>query len=114
MTCIYNGTINGINYSVLGESWGTRAAWGHNAYLLRNGEEISRARVHYYNRTWEEYQYQSAGCEAVQNAMDELAGRLLDAYRERTGRKRLSADLKKGILEASAKYQELKQVYAAL
>lgn len=114
MTCIYNGTINGVNYSVFGESWGTRTAWGHNAYLLRNGEEISRARVRYYNRTWESYQYQSAGESAVYNALEKLAARLFDGYKAKTGRKRLTEDLKKGILEASTEYQELKQVYAAL
>lgn len=114
MTCIYNETINGANYSVLGESWGTRTAWGHNAYLLRNGEEISRARVRYYNRTWECYQYQSAGSAAVRNAMDELAARLFDAYKAKTGRKRLTEDLKTGILEASPIYAEYKQVYEAL
>ena len=102
MTQIYSVDFNGVNYSVLGESWETRNSWGHTAYLLRNGDEISRARVRYYNRTWESYRYQSAGLQAVDVARDAAVARALEDYRERTGKKRLSADEKKQILENDA------------
>jgi len=114
MERIYKATINGNEYEVFGEYWETRQAWGHNAIFMKNGIEVTRARVRYYNRTWESYRFQSAGHQAVGVALDELAARLFEAYRERTGRKRLTEDLKTGILEASQDYAEIKQVYEAL
>ena len=37
----------------------TRNGFKHEAILLRNGEEIERAKACYLNRTWESYEYQS-------------------------------------------------------
>lgn len=102
MTQIFNKTIDGKNFQVLGESWETRNAWGHTGYLLRDGDEVSRSRVRYYNRTWESYRYQTAGENAVSIARETAAARALDDYRERTGKKRLSAGVKSQVLENDA------------
>lgn len=41
------------------ESQGTRYGFRHLATLFRNGREISKAKVCYYNRTWECYEFDS-------------------------------------------------------
>ena len=114
MERIFSKDINGANYEVFGQYWETRNAWGHNGILLMNGHEIARDRCRYYNRTWESYRFQTAGQCAVRKAMDELAAELYDEYRERTGRARLSQDIKAGILDASPEYRALREVLAAL
>lgn len=114
MTRIYSEMINGVNYEVFGQSWQTHQSWGHNAYILKNGEEIGRNRVRYYNRTWESYQYQTAGEGAVSNAKEELQREIFDTYRWRTGKTRIAAETKAELLAKSPEYQALCQVYEGL
>ena len=47
------------NITVSCEYYETRNNWGHKAWLFRDGLEIAKAKITYYNRTWEKYQYQS-------------------------------------------------------
>ena len=58
---IYNKEINGVKFTLVCESWSTRSSWGHEVTLYKNDyAKIGRAKIRYYNRTWESYQYQSA------------------------------------------------------
>lgn len=57
---IYNKEINGVKFTLVCESWNTHNSWGHEVTLYKNDSiEIGRAKIRYYNRTWERYQYQS-------------------------------------------------------
>lgn len=44
---------------IVAETYETRYSWGHKAYLFKNGHEVDYAKITYYNRTWEAYQYES-------------------------------------------------------
>lgn len=58
---IYNKEINGVKFTLVCESWNTRNSWGHEVTLYKNETfKVGRAKIRYYNRTWESYQYQSA------------------------------------------------------
>lgn len=58
---IYNKEINGVKFTLVCESWNTRNSWGHEVTLYKNDTfKVGRAKIRYYNRTWESYQYQSA------------------------------------------------------
>ena len=46
-------------YSIICESEGTRYGFRHIAVLLYNGNEIDRHKACYYNRTWEQYPFES-------------------------------------------------------
>jgi len=46
-------------YQIVCETKSTRSGFKHEATLLHNGREIDSAKIIYYNRTWESYQYQS-------------------------------------------------------
>lgn len=106
--------LNGITFEVFGQYWETRNSWGHNGFLLIDGHEVSRARIRYYNRTWEGYRFQSAGRAAVWSYIEELQRRALEAYREATGRIRLTKALKDGIFKQDAEIQNARAVLAAL
>lgn len=53
------------DFSFACRGWSTSRAWGHEVFLLDGWHECGRARVRYYNRTWECYTFQSAMFEAV-------------------------------------------------
>lgn len=70
---IYNKEINGVKFTFVCESWNLRNSWGHEVTLYKNDiVKIGRARIRYYNRTWECYQYQNAIKEVIYNAMEEI------------------------------------------
>lgn len=46
-------------YEIVCESEGTRYGFRHLATLLKNGLEVDKAKICYYNRTWESYEFQS-------------------------------------------------------
>ena len=57
---IYNKVIDGVKFTLVCETWNTRNSWGHEVILYKgNTFEVGRAKMRYYNRTWESYQYQS-------------------------------------------------------
>lgn len=70
---IYNKVINGVKFTFVCESWRTRNSWGHEVTLYKNDTfKVGRAKVRYYNRTWECYQYQSAIKSVIYNAIEEI------------------------------------------
>lgn len=66
-------------------SWQTSNAWGHEVRLCKVGEragvEVGKARVRYYNRTWERYTYQSAMYDALDNYEQNEQARFLSDYK---------------------------------
>lgn len=57
---IYNKVIDGVKFTFVCETWNTRNSWGHKVTLYRGDFlEVDRAKIRYYNRTWECYLYQS-------------------------------------------------------
>lgn len=72
--------------------WDTSNAWGHEVHLLKNGYEFAKAKVRYYNRTWEAYKYQSAMCEAIDNYKKDLIDRCLESYKLCNGLKGYDKD----------------------
>lgn len=46
-------------YEVVCVSEGTRYGFRHLATLLKNGLEVDKAKICYYNRTWESYEFES-------------------------------------------------------
>lgn len=69
---IYNREINGVKFTLECESWSTRSSWGHEVTLYKNAVKIGRAKVRYYNRTWECYQYQTAIKNVIHDAIEKI------------------------------------------
>jgi len=58
MDKISNGKMFGT-IDIYAEGWETRYSWGHTAEVSVNFETVARAKIRYYNRTWESYRFQS-------------------------------------------------------
>ena len=80
---IYNKEINGVKFTLVCESWRTRYSWGHEVTLYKNDfVKIGRAKIRYYNRTWESYQYQSAIKSVIYNAIAQIKATAKIAFKE--------------------------------
>lgn len=70
---IYNKEINGVYFTLVCESWQNKNSWGHKVSLYRNYSFlVGSAKIRYYNRTWEEYQYQCTIKSVIYNAIEEI------------------------------------------
>lgn len=70
---IYKKEINGVKFTLECESWSTRNSWGHEVTLYKNdGVKVGRAKIRYYNRTWEAYQYQTAILNAIYKVIESI------------------------------------------
>jgi len=70
------------NYSVVCEAKKTRNGFKHEAKLCKQGEEISKAKICYLNRTWESFEYES------------VLNNIVNSYFEETQAKKYLKDIK--------------------
>lgn len=78
---IYNKEINGVKFTFVCESWRTRNSWGHEVTFYKNDTfKVGRAKIRYYNRTWECYLYQSAIKSVIYNAIEEIKAAAKKAF----------------------------------
>lgn len=63
--------------------WGysTSSSWGHEARLLKNGYEFASAKIRYYNRTWERFEFESVMYSALENYKASRLNDYLDDYK---------------------------------
>lgn len=79
---IYNKEINGVQFTLVCESWTDRTSWGHKVTLYRNESVIiGTYKVRYYNRTWEAYLYQSAIKGVINNVLEAFTLELRNAFK---------------------------------
>ena len=50
---------------------GTRSGFRHVATLLKNGSEIAKTKICYYNRTWEAYEFESVLLKLIDENFDD-------------------------------------------
>lgn len=78
---IYNKEVNGVKFTFVCESWRDRNSWGHKVTLYKNDTfKIGRAKIRYYNRTWECYQYQNTIKSVIYNAIEEIKATAKKAF----------------------------------
>ena len=80
------------DYTFVCNYWETSRAWGHEVHLIKGLHEVSKARVRYYNRTWEKYTFQSAMFEALENYKRDEQERYLNNYKYKHGLKYWDTD----------------------
>lgn len=73
--------INGVQFEFVCEYWETYRSWGHEVHLFRNNYEIGSNRVRYYNRTWENYRYQTCMLGAISNVMSDIIADEIEKYK---------------------------------
>lgn len=96
------------NFKVTAETWETRNAWGHRAYLYYNNNLVNTNKITYYNRTWESWQYQSVIRGVIYNYIDTLSNIAFRKYKEQNNKKRLTQLEKQRIIDNDANISELK------
>ena len=80
---IYNKEINGVKFTLVCESWSDRNSWGHEVLFYKNDTiKIGRAKIRYYNRTWESYQYQSAIKAVIFETIERIKAAAKIAFKE--------------------------------
>lgn len=72
-------------YSFICWGWREAGRWGHEVRLLDRGREVARSRIRYYNRTWEQYRFQTAMMDAVERFKNNNIKITLAAKREQFG-----------------------------
>jgi hypothetical protein len=82
----------------------SRNGFSHFSRLFIEGQEISQAKAHYLNRTWEEYAFQSVMKQAVRNAIEGEISR----EKEIKQIKRLTKKVRETIETESTLIQQLK------
>lgn len=61
--------------TICANGWETRYSWGHTAEVWAGCEKMATAKMRYYNRTWEEYRFQSVIHEALYKYVKCVTGR---------------------------------------
>lgn len=107
---IHERIINGKKYTFACHSWETSRAWGHEVYVYRDGYEIAKARIRYYNRTWESYCYQSCMLKAVETLQREAHHYAIERWKVENNKLRTTTAQKVAIYEADSLCMELRQL----
>lgn len=102
--------INENEYTFVCEGWSNSNGWGHRVNLLRNNYEIAEARIRYYNRTWENYEFQTCMLKAIRIVEEHKQASELEYYKQKTGRKRLKEAEKQEIYSNCEELKELKEL----
>lgn len=93
-------TINNNKWQLINESWETRNSWGHKTTILRNDYEFLSHKVRYYNRTWENYRYQTCMRGAVEELREEELNIFINRYKQDNGITRFKKGEKEKVIEA--------------
>jgi len=82
--------IGNAEFTFLLNSRSNRSGFVHECELMAGGVEIVRGKRQYYNRTWESYRYQSVMLDAVDNALEDARGRIVNREKAARGWNRLT------------------------
>lgn len=91
-----------------------RDGFSHVCELRKNGRTINSNRVHYLNRTWECYRYQSAMLGCVRNEMDYIMDKAKQDYKKENGLTRLVGKRKEDVentIRNSKEYKEMELLH---
>lgn len=64
------------------DDFSTSRNWGHKVTLLKNNYQLQQARITYYNRTWENYKYQTCMLKAIEQEIKEQKEYLKENYKD--------------------------------
>lgn len=82
--------INGNEYTFINSFRGNRSGFVHETQLFKNNNPIGDAKVQYYNRTWESYEYQSVMKRCVYELMELAEQKFFNAWKNERNIKRLT------------------------
>lgn len=78
------------NYTFVNHTESSQSGFTHISELFKNGSYKGHARIHYVNRTWESYQFQSVMRRNVSRLMDNRALDLMEEFKTRHNYSRIT------------------------
>lgn len=109
--------VNGIEYRFENVARNTHSGFKHTTEVFRDGRYIKNRTVHYINRTWESYRFQSVMRNAISDLMDWEMDNYLDDYKGAHDIKRWNKTLKDEVIKQCREqesYKELQEVMSKL
>lgn len=109
--------IDNRTYTFVNEFINRRDGFNHKTTLLCNGVELVTNNVHYINRTWECYTYETSMRGAVNTLIDSKLNRHIARYKEENGIIRFKKGEKDRVIadfKASDIYKELQALKDAI
>lgn len=97
-------------YDFINEYWETSRAWGHKSTLFKNGNELAKNKIRYYNRTWECYRYQSCMNKVVCDLIENEKEKYINNYKYINNIKRLKTEIKDKLFEEWEKTENGKEL----
>jgi hypothetical protein len=87
------------NYRIKSTAWSTSRSWGHESILYVDGFQVQRKKLTYQNRTWESFKFQTCMRIVVEDYLDAYLVDYESAFKHSHNKKRLSAKLRKQMME---------------
>lgn len=111
--------INGNEYMFINSWRGNRSGFVHETQLIRNNTILGDAKIQYYNRTWESYEYQSVMKRLVGELMEICEESFQNAWKSEHNIKRLTQAKRDEMweemrLNPPKNYAELTELYSML
>jgi uncharacterized protein YjgD (DUF1641 family) len=75
----------------------TRGGFEHDTQMFINERLEQEASMHYINRTWESYDFQSVMKQAIHLRIEEERNKLVREYKEANNKQRISKDVKESL-----------------
>lgn len=90
--------VNKRQFTFVCETYENSNAWGHEVNLFEDDTKfISKARIRYYNRTWECYRYQTTMKKAVSYEIEYIKQQIENAYKNDNNVKRMTEKHRKAL-----------------
>lgn len=109
--------INDTEYEFFNEFQDCRDGFNHRTILFKNGHKLNESKVHYINRTWESYAYQSVMKKSVNIEIEYLINRIKEKFKTEKGYQKITKNRKDefdNYLNSYTNYIELKELYNTL
>ena len=97
--------INNHEYLFVNQFIDKRDGFNHATTLLRDGRELGTASVHYINRTWERYTYQTVMRSCVNQLFTSLSNETIQDYKDMHNKKRLCHAKQLEIIESVRQFE---------
>lgn len=102
--------INGTRYTFVNKAVNTRNGFKHTSTLVMNGEWLVEATIHYINRTWERYQFQSVMRKCVEISINTAREEYIGIYKTEKGITRLTPARKAEVLDRFERLEFVKEL----
>ena len=106
--------MDGREFAFVCDWRGTRNGFAHDVTMMENWRTVAKATRHYINRTWENWDYQSAILDAIEAAMDEEKSWVTRKVKRYNGWEKLTAKRREAVdaaLAENTNYAIYKKLY---